>query len=158
MSDFKTQRLTRSHVMPLNASPKQVFPLLCPVREFDWLEPWDCEVVFTRSNIAENNCIFKTHFPHEGETVWVVSRYEPVRAIEFVTFCPDSHVMRLDIWLSSPERGRTLAVWTRTLTGLTDRGNEFLAGYTENVFQAEMKFLEDSINHYCRTGQMLKQG
>ena len=28
----------------VEASPEQVFPLLCPVREYDWIAVWQCEM------------------------------------------------------------------------------------------------------------------
>jgi hypothetical protein len=57
-----------------------VFPLLCPVREYEWIEPWSCDMVFSESGLAENNAVFRTHFPAQGgEETWVVCRYEKDR-------------------------------------------------------------------------------
>ena len=44
--------------MTLSGSPEQVFPLLCPTREYDWIETWQCELIYSDSGFAEPGCIF----------------------------------------------------------------------------------------------------
>ena len=38
MTDFKAERVVKSYTMHLGAPPAEVFPLLCPVRETEWIE------------------------------------------------------------------------------------------------------------------------
>ena len=49
-----------NHTQTFNASPSVVFPLLCPTTEFDWMDGWHCEMVYSSSNYHEYNAIFKT--------------------------------------------------------------------------------------------------
>ncbi len=78
-------RSTKTYSMLLKGTPEQVFPLLCPVREYEWIDNWQCEVVYSDSGFAELDCVFKTRFPGDGpEDTWAVSRYEPPLLIEFV--------------------------------------------------------------------------
>jgi hypothetical protein len=56
----KPTRATRTFTQKLAAPPERVFPLLCPIREADWLEGWDPLVVFTNSGVAEPACVFMT--------------------------------------------------------------------------------------------------
>ena len=44
MSDFKAERIVRMNTIEVEAPLEEVFPLLCPVREYDWVEPWKCEM------------------------------------------------------------------------------------------------------------------
>jgi len=53
-------RVSRTSVQHLAAKPAVVFPLLCPVREADWIDGWDPISVFTNSGAAEPDCIFVT--------------------------------------------------------------------------------------------------
>ena len=77
MVEFKAERVVKSYTMTLGAPPVDVFPLLCPVREYEWIEPWSCDMVFSASGLAENNAVFRTNFPTQGdEENWVVCRYE----------------------------------------------------------------------------------
>ena len=61
-----------SHVMQLAASPGEVFPLLCPVREYEWIDVWQCEMIHSASGVAEAGAVFRTAFPQDGPPdVWV---------------------------------------------------------------------------------------
>ena len=85
MEQKLTRREFRTAKQLIRGTPDQVFPLLCPVREYDWIDGWDCKVLYTESGFAEDNCIFVTSFPNEGPPeTWLVIRYEPNQLIEFI--------------------------------------------------------------------------
>ncbi len=114
------QRSTTEYTGDIASPPEAVFPLLCPVREYEWLDGWACEMIYSESGVAEENCIFRTAF---GEpATWNVDRYEPPRRIEF-TVVSSSHVCRLSIALEPTAAGGTRIVWRRTFTGLNEAGN-----------------------------------
>ena len=46
MAEFKSIRVVKCYTMNLCAAPADVFPLLCPVREYEWIEPWSCDMVY----------------------------------------------------------------------------------------------------------------
>jgi hypothetical protein len=96
--------LTRSHHFTVPAAPEQVFPLLCPVREYEWIAPWRCDLLHSASGVAEEDCVFRTTSPDGNTTIWVVSRYEPPARIEFTCFVADTYVLRLKI--GPDRRGR----------------------------------------------------
>lgn len=60
MNIVQPTRVTRSYTQRLVAAPSVVFPLLCPVREADWIEGWDPISVVTGSGAAEPDCVFVT--------------------------------------------------------------------------------------------------
>ncbi len=156
METFVAQRMKRSYTHTIDASPSEIFPLLCPVREYDWIEGWACEMVYSESGVAENNCIFKTDLPHEGKEVWIVSRYEKDRAIEFVRVTHDLKVNKLDISLESDGNGSTTLVWTQTFTGMSDDGNEIVKTKTDEAYNQYMPHLDVMIRHYLKTGERLQ--
>ncbi|HEY3366337.1 MAG TPA: hypothetical protein VGK74_14880 [Symbiobacteriaceae bacterium] len=82
MSNFIPTSIKSSFVQRFQAPPSTVFPLLCPVREYEWIEPWQCEMLHSESGIAEKNCVFRTRGP--SDDVWVINNYEPNTRIEFV--------------------------------------------------------------------------
>lgn len=139
----------------LAGTPDQVFPLLCPVKEYDWLEDWSCELIYTESGVAELDCVFTTAFPDEGgmET-WVVSEYEPNRRIGFTRFNP-LRTIRYTITLEEIESG-TKAVWEQVITGLNEAGNTWVLANRDEKFIGIIQRLERQINHYLTTGQMLR--
>ena len=62
-----------------------VFEQLCPSRELDWIDGWECDLVHTSTGYMEADCIFTT--PENcsmGPGLWVITAYEPDRLLELV--------------------------------------------------------------------------
>lgn len=151
-------RIIRSFKMHLTAAPAEVFRLLCPTREYDWIDTWKCRMVYSDSGYAESDCIFKTDFPADGpEDTWVVSRYEPPLMIEFVRV-NTLRAIRYTISLRETAGGETEAAWRQVITGLNEEGNSFVQDLDEAAFQKRMGEIEIMLNHYQGTGQMRRHG
>ncbi len=155
MNAFLPQRITKETELNIEADPQQVFPMLCPVREYEWIEPWRCRVLYSESGVAENNCIFETDFPHNGgRETWIVSHYEKDGGIEFVRFTPDEKVIKLDIRLYRTRTGGTRLLWRKIYTGLSPEGNRVIAAMADD-FEPEAERIARMLNHYLKTGTML---
>ncbi len=155
MNAFLPQRITKETELNIEADPQQVFPMLCPVREYEWIEPWRCRLLYSESGVAENNCIFETDFPHNGgRETWIVSHYEKDGGIEFVRFTPDEKVIKLDIRLYNTRTGGTRLLWRKTYTGLSPEGNRVIAAMADD-FEPEAERIARMLNHYLKTGSML---
>jgi hypothetical protein len=148
-------RTIKTHTMMLEAAPEAVFPLLCPVREYDWIEPWRCRMIYSQSGFAEQDCIFQTDFPKDGPTeTWVVCRYEPPHLIEFVRVST-MRAIRYTITLQPTEGEKTEAEWRQVITGLTEEGDSLVEQEPAEAYRARMEMLAERLNHYLKTGQML---
>jgi len=75
----KPRRVKHSFTQSIKGTPEQVFPLLCPVREADWIPGWRTDWVISNSGVAEQNCIFQTP-PRPGAggaaSIWVITRHD----------------------------------------------------------------------------------
>jgi hypothetical protein len=149
---FTAQRRTTDYEYTVPAAPETVFPLLCPVREYEWLEDWTGELVYSESGVAEDNCVFKTRHPALGPMTWQVCRYEPPTRIEFVVLAPERVALRLAIALERVEGGTKLR-WQRIFTGLSEEGNQQLGGWTNETERA----LSEKLRHFLETGEMLRR-
>ena len=157
MEQFNAVRIETRFSHRISAPPDNVFPLLCPVRESEWLEGWDCKILYTETGRAENNCVFTTDSTGRGEGTWMVSRYELENCIvEYVVFYPDLCVERIDIRVEKDTDGISQVLWRRTYTGLTPKGNEFIKAFTGESLRKRMTFVQKSLEHYLKTGEMLK--
>ena len=146
--------LTRVTTFDVPAVPEVVFPLLCPVREHDWIAGWSCEVIHSESGMAEEDCVFLTSFADAGPMTWVVSRYHPPRVIEFTCFVHGAYVMRLKIVLAA-EGDSTRLEWTRRWLSLGPKGDAWLAAWSEAGYRKRMDDVGDSLRHYLATGHIL---
>lgn len=111
-----------------------IYPLLCPVREYEWIPSWNCEMIYTSSGVNEKGCIFRTNYPgFGGPEIWVTSVFQPYERVEFVRTSPCVTTI-LQITLS-PENNGTHLVWTQTSTALNEEGNHVLENYNPDDFR-----------------------
>ena len=164
MSDGSAQRVVREHVQTSPATPEQVFPLLCPVREAEWVPGWRYRMIHSQSGVAEPGCVFTTP-EDEGsgagsddacsEDTWVVTEYQLPRRIGFVWLRPELVAARLRFELE-PAEGKTRLHARYEYTGLSAAGNAAVAGYSAAWFENKMRRFEAALNHYLETGTMVQ--
>ncbi len=141
-----------------NAEPEKVFPLLCPVREKDWLDGWAYKMIYSKSGLIEKNCVFSTSHPGGMNTIWHVTQHNPEKfEVEFLRVTPKENVVRINIKLTPIENDKTEAEIVYQYTGLSKEQNEFINSELESKFEESMRWWEKSINHYLETGRMLKK-
>jgi hypothetical protein len=135
---------------------RDVFPLLCPVRERDWLDGWQCTLVHSNSGLIEEGCVFTT--PHHGklETTWYVTLHDPEKySIEFVRVTPEESVVKINIELQPVSQDSTESLITYEFTSLRETQNQFIQTELEQEFKTSMLWWEKAINHYLKTGEKL---
>jgi hypothetical protein len=157
MNIVTPHRTAHTYTQQLEGTPGQVFPLLCPVREYEWVNGWDPGLVVTESGAAELDCIFTTG-DGDQQAVWVVTRYEPPGFIEFVKINPHEMVGRISIVLRPDGSDRTFADVTYAFTALNDRGIVAVDAFTADYYTEFMQEWEIELNHFLRTGTKLNQG
>lgn len=146
-------RVVRRFTTQLSAPPRLVFPLLCPVREYQWLPHWRCQLIYSASGVAELGCVFATEFPDRyGREVWVVSHYRPDEKIAFVLVGANI-ATRYEVTLVAIGE-RTEITWMQELTGLSEAGDELLAREGEARFAERMRFINEQLQYYLEHGAM----
>lgn len=140
-------RVGHAYVQRLDASPDRVFPLLCPVRESEWIADWDPAVVFSASGVAEQDCIFVTE--HDGEAIWVVTHHDPGSwTVGFLKVVPGRTVTRIEIALA-PRGGDGCDATVRyTRTALTPAGDRDVRDFTAENYAQFMRTWETDLNAY----------
>jgi hypothetical protein len=155
MKITKPNRVTRSYTQRLVAAPSVVFPLLCPVREADWIEGWDPLSVVTHSGVAEPDCVFVTAAAPDN-AIWYITRHEPDDLfVEMLKITPLVTACKLTIHLRSVSAGSE-AVITYTHTSLGSDGDAFVASFTEDYYRQFMHDWESRLNHYLVHGSALR--
>ena len=93
---FKSKRVSRSYCQTINAKPEIVFPLLCPVREAEWLDGWKYNLIYSETGFAEKGCIFSTPHKEEEDTIWIITEHDKEKS-------KGSCECRIDVQLSRLE-------------------------------------------------------
>jgi hypothetical protein len=153
----KPNRVTRTFIQKLVAEPSRVFPLLCPVREADWIEGWDPLAVFSQSGVAEADCVFITEESPDN-AIWYITRHEPASAlVEMIKITPAVTACKLTIRLRRTENGSEASV-TYAHTSLGPAGDAFIDSFTDAHYRQFMRDWEARINHYLSHGIALRAG
>jgi len=168
MNSFRGRRVTHEYTQTNCASPEKVFPLLCPVREADWIPGWRYELIHSDSKVAEFGCIFTTQDPVvESEkyaardggspvTTWICTEYNPAAfRVAYVWIKPGLVATELWIRLAPAGDGSTSSQIRFRYTGLSPEGNRQVESYDRKWFEAKMRGWETAINHYLYTGEMV---
>ena len=156
--DFKSKRIIRKYCQTINATPEKIFPLLCPVREAEWLDGWKYEMIYSESGLVEEGCVFSTSHEKEEDTVWIVTLHDPENyKVEFTRFTHQSRVCVLKIAVRPKDRNSSFVDISYKYTTITPAGNKFIDHFTEEEFLEAVKFWEDSMNYFLKTGKRLKK-
>lgn len=155
MQVTRPNRASHTYTQHLVGAPTAVFPLLCPVRECDWIEGWDPLSVVAHSGLAEPDCVFVTaSAPHDS--IWYVTRHEPGNGfVEMLKITPSVTACRLTIQLRPAPTGSE-AIVTYTYTSLGPQGDAFIATFDHAAYVRFMQDWESRINHYLEHGKMLR--
>lgn len=153
---FQAKRVVRAYRQTIEAKPDVVFPLLCPVREAEWLDGWSYSMIFSASGLVEEGAVFSTSNPGEDDTIWIVTRHDSaMRTVEFARFTPHSRTCFLKIAVSALGQDRSHVDVSYAYTSLSEVGSQFFDTWTEKSFQEALGFWERSMNHYLKTGKRL---
>jgi hypothetical protein len=136
------------------ASPADVFPLLCPSREADWIPGWSAEILHSSTGYAELGCVFRTDANCSvGPGVWVITEYEKDRVLGFVRL--EQHVLtHARIVLEQGDEGSTTGTWSITVSALDGDGNTQVDSAPAGGKAADA--LGKLIGTYLETGKMAK--
>jgi hypothetical protein len=153
--------LVRSYVQHIETSPEVVFPLLCPVREGEWLEGWAdrCEVIWSASGLAEPGCVFRTTEVGLPDTIWIITDHDPDRGVvTFARVTPGLAASTLRIEVADSGEGTSAVSIRYTILPTSTEGAAYAtARYDRTDLLASIVWWERSMNHYLRTSQMLRR-
>jgi hypothetical protein len=155
MKCFEAKQIKRSHTVKLAASPEVVFPLLCPVREEEWIPNWHYELVYSKSGFNEEGCIFRTDFVNGIEALWVCTKFDRENLeVEFLVHLKDLTVSKKRLLLCKNDDGSSSLCFEYEDTAITEKGNELVENYTDEAHIKNVSGLVMLLNHYLQTGRM----
>jgi hypothetical protein len=153
------ERIVRRHTQRIEAPPEEVFPLICPVREAEWLDGWAdvYELIYSESGFAEKNCVFRTFGDAEPEMIWTISVHDPVRCVvEFVRVTAGLAASFLRVAISDGGDRMSDVEVTYTVTPFSEEGVRNTANrYEAGKLRDAVRWWETSMNHFLRTGECL---
>jgi hypothetical protein len=151
----KGERFERVGRFSLKSSAVEIFPLLCPVLEYEWLPGWACAMVYSDSGVAEKDAVFFTREVLGRRAVWTTVTYEAPSLIEYLIVSGSDTVVRLRIELEGEGEGSTRITWIMRFTACSRLGRFALSRhFSQEKFDAMMKARQGELSAYlgaCRT-------
>lgn len=156
MSDFRGARVEHEYTQSNQGPPERVFPLLCPVREAEWVPGWKYRLVYSRSGVAELGCVFLTPNDDGSDATWLCTEYDPAHfRVAYAWVTAGMVACQIRVRLEPAERGTTRAHIAYSYTGLSPAGNREVERFTSQWFGDKMRGWEAAINHYLGTGKLI---
>jgi len=151
---FQAKSVTRTGWFRLSSTAERVFPLFGPVREKEWAEGWEPEVIYPLDAIAAEGMVFQVSPPGEPATVWILTRLDPARhEIVYYMVTPGVRVGKIQVRCGDNGDGSSTVNVSYTFTALSEAGNRYVEDFGEEKYAARMRHWEHAINYYLRTGQ-----
>lgn len=155
---FKSERISKTSTITLNAPIDKVFPLFNPINEKEWAAGWNPHVLYPSTGSVEERMVFRTlsHHGQGSDSIWTITKYHPDQSfIEYFVFTSE-RLWWISIQCDEGNGGdKTVAKITYTYNGLTEAGNLMNEKALEAMFHSELKDWEEAINHYLLTGKRL---
>ncbi len=143
----KPYRSKQTATIELNRAPDDVFALMCPVREHDWIPGWETTSIYSASGLVEQDCIFTT-VTNDKEATWVTTAYDPeARRLTIHKVIPGEVVTRLDIAVDDKEQGCNATI-AYEHTALSAAGVKVVDQHTAERYSDMMDSWKDMICGY----------
>ena len=113
------KRFERVGTFAISAAPAAIFPLLCPVLEYDWIPDWRCTMRYSESGVAERDAVFTTPAAPGMEATWTTITYEPPHCIEYLIVQGTRAVIRLSLRLTATGNDGTEVEWRMLFTTMS---------------------------------------
>ncbi len=152
-----TKKIVRRYRQELVSNISTIFPLLCPVREKEWLPGWEYRLIFSESGFAEKGCVFETNNEY-GTYHWIMTKYDIDQGeIQFVKLTDNEDVI-IDIALDEHGDQQTYCDIQYTFIPMTEEDYERInKENSEAVFSSHMRKWEETLNYYLENGRMIDQ-
>lgn len=153
---FQSKREHRYCKMYIHANREDVFPMLCPERELEYMSGWTYRWVYSNSGLMEKDCVFVT--PQYGtETTWILMDHDPENcSFQAVQFAKDLMAIQLRVRLNQIAKGETEIVAHYCLTALTETGNQAISMMSQERFDADLVTMQAELNDYFEKNAIIR--
>ncbi len=130
-----------------------LFPLFSAEGEKLWVPGWDYENVMGSTDLHEDY-IFLTKNPDQSGTdaIWLVKRHKPESYfVQFYKVEPELKVGVITVKCTEIEKSLTEVEVTYEWTGLSDKGDEFIADFDSAHYEKFINIWETSLNTYFKS-------
>jgi len=147
----------------ISAPVDVVFPLCCPVEEYEWIDGWKCEMIHCPHDRVEQGCVFNEILSApfllgtaKDKTTWTAVLHDPEN--HRLHFALDNAVSSsiYKIELTDDGKGGTGVRLDFTYRPTCEKGNRIARNNGEGKIRLMLSMISAMLKHYCENGEMLK--
>src|SRR5687767_5629978 len=111
MSEFAANHKECKGALHLEGALETVFPLFGAVREAEWAEGWQINVMHATTPLLEEaGAVFTTHLHGDHPTIWVVTKFDhAMYRIQYARITPEVQAVLIDITCEADSANTTRA-------------------------------------------------
>jgi hypothetical protein len=149
-STFVSQMVSHSEEFVVGKDIKSVFPLFSPEGEKRWAPGWNYINVLGTKNLQVDYVFLTDSHDHRSTTaIWIVADYDPVKHhVSYYKVEPGEKVGKIVVQCFEQNAEQTLVKVTYKYIGLSNSGNQFIAGFTKKAYKAFIDEWHSLINAY----------
>jgi len=141
------------HTINILGDTLSVFKAFCPIAEKEWVPGWECNMLYSKTGIAEKKCVFTTKLDNMPEVVWVCSIYNLGDEVEYVKIIPEHFVTVINIKTTQINEYTKCTV-NYTHTALSNDGEYYISKHlSEEQFIRQIDSWKDEISVYLKKHQ-----
>lgn len=149
-------RASREHAFTLALPPAEAFSFFEPIGEKRWAAGWDPRFPVPEDEALHDGSVFTVLRHGNGgeaiESVWTITRYQPPREIEYANVFVGVRATRITVRCEPALSGATRVSIRYVYTGLTDAGDEEIAGLDEPAYRSMIESWGADIAAYLERG------
>jgi hypothetical protein len=136
IKDFISQVVSHSEEFLLEKEIVTVFPLFTPEGEKLWAPGWSYTNLIGSAELKPDDVFLThTHDHKSAQAIWIVSDYDADKHyVSYYKIEPGQKVGKITVQCFEQSPTTTLVRVTYQYTGLSDSGNQFVAGFTKEAF------------------------
>ena len=129
--------IKHSAAFDISQPVEQVFPLFSPEGEKRWIPHWSYQNVMGTTELSEDYVFLtKSHDHASADAIWLVKRYIPETwLVQFYRVEPEDKVGIVTVLCSGISGGLTHVEVTYEYIPLSEKGREFVEGYTIEAYE-----------------------
>lgn len=155
-------RLDVSKEITIQASAEEIFPLICPVKEYDWIPNWKCKLIFCPNGKNEKDVVFKEKISAPfiinaffAETTWTTILHDSSNYKVHFKWENKISTSIYKIELHSTDSEQTICKASLNYNILDDKK----VGNARMKLESKIEFLIEGLlgmlKHYCETGEQM---
>ena len=149
-SRFVSQVVSHSEEFLLERDIASVFPLFSPEGEKLWAPGWDYTRLLGSKELHRDDVFLTDSHDHKStQAIWIVADYDPVKHhVSYYKVEPGEKVGKVVIECFEQTDRSTLVKVTYKYIGLSDSGNQFVSGFTKEVYKEFIGEWRSLLLHY----------